>query len=84
MNKVFSELKLEHWTDWYKVSYRDIRSLGGGSMVSLYYHDSISNFFHFYNTTARAIMDIFPEHKFEPWLFERVPTGWKIVEKRIT
>lgn len=44
MNKVFDELKLKDWTDWYRVSYRDIRRLGGGSMLSLYYQDSISKF----------------------------------------
>jgi hypothetical protein len=62
------KLQISTMEAWYAVSSAVVSDLGGGSLLSSFYSDSL----------AEALIDIFPEHVWQPWRFDRAPRGfWK-------
>eukprot|EP01122_Echinamoeba_exundans_P006705 TRINITY_DN1942_c0_g1_i1.p1 TRINITY_DN1942_c0_g1~~TRINITY_DN1942_c0_g1_i1.p1 ORF type:complete len:508 (+),score=56.20 TRINITY_DN1942_c0_g1_i1:285-1808(+) len=63
--RVLKSSKLE---DWYDVPATLVVDNGGAALLSGFYSDSL----------AEALIDNFPEHRWEPWRFDRAPRGfWK-------
>jgi hypothetical protein len=56
------ELKLEKKEDWYNVTYENIGTIGGDVMLGQYYSYSVAN----------ALRDVFPEHRWDPFMFKRM------------
>lgn len=52
--------------DWYRVTRRQVRANGGSGLLMQMYQDSV----------ARAVMDVFPEHAWQFWRFQKVPRGF--------
>src|SRR5690242_7978426 len=53
--------------DWYTTSLSDVQESGGSGLLEYYYGQSI----------PKALKTLFPEHKWIPWKFKRVPNhGW--------
>jgi hypothetical protein len=68
-----SQLGLRTMEDWYGVQKVQIARNGGNGLLTHYYNQS----------AARAIMEAFPEHKWQPWKFKRVPMGfWNEIAHR--
>lgn len=68
-----SKLGVKTMSDWYQVQKAEIVKNHGNGLLTHYYSQS----------PTRAIMDAFPEHKWQPWKFDRVPLGfWNEISHR--
>lgn len=65
MDMVAQKLGLKSMDDWYYVKQSQIKQLGGASLLQHYYHNSLS----------AALMQIYPNHKWNIELF-KVPNGY--------
>lgn len=52
--------------DWYKVTGKRFLELEGGPSFLKRHKGSLST----------ALMEMYPEHNWEPWRFEKVPANW--------
>jgi hypothetical protein len=50
--------------NWYQIENDDVVRAGGSGLIQAYHSHSAS----------QAIMDLFPEHKWQPWKFNRCPS----------
>eukprot|EP01114_Cavostelium_apophysatum_P023792 TRINITY_DN9076_c0_g1_i1.p1 TRINITY_DN9076_c0_g1~~TRINITY_DN9076_c0_g1_i1.p1 ORF type:complete len:404 (-),score=59.76 TRINITY_DN9076_c0_g1_i1:239-1450(-) len=56
-----------HWTDFYGIKSDDFVKLGGTALLHRYYNGSLRN----------AVMQILPEHDWDPSKFTELNTSWK-------
>lgn len=67
------KLGIKTMSEWYTISKTDITTNGGNGLMTHYFRHS----------PVAAIMDAFPEHKWQPWKFQRVPSGfWAELQNR--
>jgi hypothetical protein len=59
------QLGIKSMDDWYSISKEKICSHGGWRLL-LYYQDS----------PQRALKDVYPNHKWLPWKFQKIPWGF--------
>lgn len=70
---LFQKLGMESMESRYDLTVDKVHQHGGGSLLVRQYRDSVQ----------QALADLYPEHKWLPWLFSRAPAGiWKIPEVR--
>jgi hypothetical protein len=64
------KLKVQHWTDWYKIPGNDIAHAGGGSLLNCYI-----------DSPAQLLQTLYPEFEWLPWKFTRVTDNfWEVRE----
>lgn len=51
---------------WYQISFDLVSERSGATLVQKYYSSSAAN----------AVMEVFPEHNWQPWKFNISPKGW--------
>jgi hypothetical protein len=61
LEKASIHLNIKEMSDWYKISQKDLRSLGNG--LSKKYH----------NSPSRLLAEVYPEHDWLPWKFDKCP-----------
>jgi hypothetical protein len=59
-------LRYRSHEDWYSLHGDDIRNNHGAGLLTSYYR----------NSYADALLDVFPEHEWEPWRFRTTPDGF--------
>lgn len=57
-------------SDWYNVSKQDFADNGGSSLLNTYYNEKPS----------RAVMEIFPSHKWDIWKFRTLPHNFEFAD----
>jgi hypothetical protein len=65
-DSVSQRLNLKSPEDWYNVSRKDLRRVGGHFIVDNYFNGSI----------ARALIHLYPNYEWEIWKFKAVPKGF--------
>ena len=66
MRDVYTELEFTGMDDWYKITQRDIRDRGGSRLLNHYYG----------NSPSKLLLDIYPDHQWKVWRFQKVPRGY--------
>lgn len=65
---LFAKLGLHQMESRYSLTLKQIHQHGGSSVMVRFYNDSVYN----------ALVELYPEHCWSPWLFVRAPVGiWK-------
>jgi len=72
MESVKSELGVKEMTDWYKVTVRELRAVGGRGILARY-GDSILN----------ILKTIYPYYEWKPWMFRAVPRSFWTTEASV-
>jgi hypothetical protein len=89
MDWLGKELNIKSWEDWYKVKASDVQEKGGASLLTTYHNNSLSkslaavSFYKRYQKIryVRITYEIYPEHPWLIWKFEKVPQGfWDNIE----
>lgn len=65
LNNIASQLGISSKQHWYPVDSKRVHALDSRKLITKKFGGSV----------PRAIMDIFPEHEWLPWLFRRMPNG---------
>jgi hypothetical protein len=64
MDWLATQLNVKEMDDWYKVKRTDVIARKGSRLLS------------YYGSFANALQSIYPEHKWEPWMLDKVPPGY--------
>lgn len=67
------QMNLKSLDDWYSVSLEKALQLGAGTIINNYYNNSL----------ITALQQLYPEHKWEPWKFSKLPKSlfWRTARK---
>ena len=65
------QLKINEMSDWYKVTVKDLSSVGGSSLVSHKYNNSLIS----------LLSTLYPEYEWLPWKFKLCPKNFWNNEK---
>lgn len=66
MSEVAKELNVKNMSDWYKIHSSDVTNTLAKTLIRVEFKGSLYN----------AVIDAFPEHHWQAWLFNRVPLHW--------